>query len=97
MAYSLSISFRAFTFIAGLIYTAIYFIERFRDDRGPGNRSHFLLYQACLNPSSLLSERTSSYYTFHEFFITFSGLTNIATNIYLYKFLEVQRHKLGKI
>ena len=92
------IFFRAFTFIAGIIYTVIYILDIvLLDDKGPGQRSHFLLYQACLSPSSLMSARTSSYYTFHELLIVTFGLTNIFCNIYLYRFLELQRSKMGKI
>ena len=88
---------RAFSLIVGILYTCIYILDRYFEYEGPANRTHFLLYQACLDPTSSVSDRTSTYWTFLEFFIIVTFLINISSNIYLYRFLEFQRNKFGKL
>ena len=85
---------RFLSIFLGFIYSGCYALDRYLEHKGPGNRCHFPLYQACLDPTTY---KAKAYWTFYEIFIVVTALINISSNLYLYTFLETRRQISGKI
>ena len=84
---------RFLSIFLGFIYCGCYALDRYLEHRGPGNRCHFPLYHACLDPTTY---KAKAYWTFYEIYIIVTALINISSNLYLFTFLENRRQRLGK-
>ena len=86
-------SFTYICFMLGLVYSVLNVAAFIYDQNGRTgiDRARFVLYHACMDPTSHFSIPLVKVMPISQFFLYGMNIINISCNFYLYNFLEDRR------